>query len=103
MLLFLKRKPGLHFISRLVTVCTRPGGLFVFGVPIALVQLALRAPFPGYQSWSDVFTWLLIFLYGSVLLADPRFALALRKQWKLVLAVSIASLLVCWGHLLPVR
>jgi hypothetical protein len=93
-LLFLKRKQGLHFISRLVAVCTKPGGLFVFGVPIALVQVALRAPFPGYQSWADVFSWLLIFLYGFILLADPRFEFALQKQWKFILAVSIASFLV---------
>jgi hypothetical protein len=66
----------------------------VFGIPIALVQVALRAPFPGYQGWADIFTWLLIFIYGSTLLADPRFEFALQKQWKLILAVSIASLLV---------
>jgi glucans biosynthesis protein C len=96
-LLLLKRKQGLHFISRLVAVCTKPGGLFVFGIPVALVQVALRAPFPGYQGWSDVFTWLLIFLYGFMLLADPRFELALHKQWKLILAVSIASSLIMLG------
>ncbi len=93
-LLFLKRKRGLHLISRLVALDARPGGLFVFGIPIALVQLALRAPFPGYQNWADVFTWLLIFLYGFILLSDSRFEAALQKQWILILVVSITSFLI---------
>jgi hypothetical protein len=42
-------------------------------------------------------TWLVIFLYGFMLLADPRFELALHKQWKLILAVSIVSVLVMVG------
>ncbi|TME57290.1 MAG: hypothetical protein E6I59_18325 [Chloroflexi bacterium] len=66
----------------------------MFVLPIALIQLALRAPFPGYQSWSDFFTWLLIFIYGFMFLAEPRFESAIQKQWKLALFVGIASLLI---------
>ena len=93
-LLYLKRERSLRFISKLAAFCDRPGGLFVFVLPIALIQLALRAPFPGYQSWSDFFTWLLIFLYGFMFLAEPRFESAIQKQWELALFVGIASLLI---------
>ena len=93
-LLYVKRERSLRFIAKLAAFCDRPGGLFVFVLPIALIQLALRAPFPGYQSWSDFFTWLLIFIYGFMFLAEPRFESAIQKQWKLALFVGIASLLI---------
>ncbi len=91
-LLLLKRKRGLAFISRLAAFCSKPAGLFVFVIPIALIQIALRAPFPGYQSWADFFTWLIIFVYGFILLADNHFTIAIQKQSKIALIVAIISL-----------
>jgi glucan biosynthesis protein C len=93
-LLYLKRKRNLLFISKIAAFCDRPAGLLVFVLPIALIQIALRAPFPGYQSWSDFFTWLIIFLYGFIFLGEPRFESAIQKQWKLTLLVGITSLLI---------
>ena len=93
-LLSLRRKPSLRFMAKLAAFCDRPAGLFVFVLPIALIQIALRAPFPGYQSWSDFFTWLIFFIYGFMFLAEPRFESAIQKQWKLTLFVAITSLLI---------
>jgi acyltransferase-like protein len=92
-LLFLRRKRGLDFISRLAAICSKPAGLFVFVIPIALIQIALRAPFPGYQGWADFFIWLIIFVYGFMLLADSRFTTAILKQGKIALFVGIVSLM----------
>jgi hypothetical protein len=92
-LLLLKRKRGLVLISRLATFGNKPAGLFVFVIPIALIQIALRAPFPGYQGWADFFIWLIIFVYGFMLLADSRFTTAILKQGKIALFVGIVSLL----------
>jgi len=93
-LLSLKRKRGLSFISKLAAFCDRPAGLLVFVLPIALVEIALRASFPGYQSWGDIFVWLFIFVYGFILFAHPRFQSALQKQWMITLFVGIASFLI---------
>lgn len=93
-LLYLRRKRGLRFISKLAAFCDRPAGLFVFILPIALIQIALRAPFPGYQNWADFFIWLFIFIFGFILLADTRFGSAIQKQWKLSLFVGITSFLI---------
>lgn len=90
-LLLLRRKRGLDFISWLAAFCSKPAGLFVFVLPIALIQIALRAPFPGYQGWADFFIWLVIFVYGFILLADKRFTIAIQKQGKIALVVGIAS------------
>jgi glucan biosynthesis protein C len=92
-LLLLRRKRGLDFISTLAAFCSKPAGLFVFVIPIALIQIALRAPFPGYQGWADFFIWLIIFVYGFMLLADKRFTTAIQKQGKIALIVGIVSLM----------
>jgi glucan biosynthesis protein C len=93
-LLYLRRKRGISFVAMLAVFCDRPAGLFVFVLPIAFIQIVLRAPFPGYQSWADFFIWLFIFIYGFILLADTRFQSAIRKQRKITLIVGSASLLI---------
>jgi len=94
LILYLKRERGLQFISRLAAFCNRPAGLFVFVLPIALIQIMLRAPFPGYHGWTDFFSWFLIFVYGFILLADSRFENAIEKQGKLALFVGILCVLL---------
>lgn len=94
MLHYLRRERGLRFISKLAAFCDKPARLFVFVLPIALIQIALRAPFPGYQGWADFFIWLVIFVYGFILLAAPRFESAIQKQGKLALCVGITSFLI---------
>ena len=93
-LLLLRRKRGLDFIGWLAAFCSKPAGLFVFVIPIALIQIALRAPFPGYQGWADFFIWLIVYVYGFMLLADTRFTVAIQKQGKLALFVAIICLLI---------
>ncbi len=93
LLLYLKREQGARFISWLATLCSRPAGLFVFVLPIALLQLLLFAPFPDYPGWADFCTWVLIFVYGFVFLSDTRFETAIRKQGKYFLCVLIMCIL----------
>jgi hypothetical protein len=63
-------------------------------IPIALIQIALRAPFPGYQGWADFFIWLVVYVYGFMLLADKRFTIAIQQQGKLALLVAVICLLI---------
>jgi glucans biosynthesis protein C len=93
LLMYLRRERGQCFVQRLAALSARPGGLFVFFLPIVLIQVTLYVPFPGYQSWGDFFSWLLFFVYGYILFSEPRFAQAIRKQWKLALFVGITSYL----------
>ncbi len=93
-LLLLRRKRGLDFIGWLALWCGKPAGLFVFVIPIALIQIALRAPFPGYQGWADFFIWLIVYVYGFMLLADKRFTAAIQKQGVIALIVAIACVLI---------
>jgi acyltransferase-like protein len=93
LLLYLKREQGVRFISWLAAFCSRPAGLFVFVLPIALIQIILWAPFPAYHSWADFSSWFFIFVYGFILLADARFEAAIRKQGKIFLFVVIICVL----------
>lgn len=93
-LLFLKRTRGMRFIANVAALCDKPMGLFVFVLPITLIQIALRVPFPGYQNWADFVIWLVIFIYGFILFADPHFKFAVQKQWKIFLLVAVTSLLI---------
>jgi len=94
LLLYLNREQGSQFISRLAAFCERPAGLFVFALPLALVQIILWAPFPSYQGWADVSIWFFIFVNGFILLADTRFEATIRKQGKIFLPFCIISVLM---------
>lgn len=94
LLLYLKQGRGSQFTSRMAAFCERPAALFIFALPMAIVQIILWVPFPGYQGWADVSIWLLIFVYGFILLTDTRFEAAIRKQGKIFLPFCIVSLLL---------
>jgi len=97
LLVFLKQESGELFIQRLAALSVRWGGPFVFVLPLVLIQIMLRAPFPGYQSWADFFSWLVIFVYGYILLADPRFAQAIKNHGTIALVVGSVCYLLSMG------
>lgn len=47
--LYMRRPAGQRAIARLAVVCERRGRIFVFRLPLALIQVALRPAFPVYQ------------------------------------------------------
>jgi glucan biosynthesis protein C len=94
LLVYLKREQGERLAQRLAALSVRRGGLFVFVLPIILIQVMLRAPFPGYQSWADFFSWLACFVYGYILLSDPRFAQAIKNQGTIALVAGSACYLL---------
>lgn len=91
-LLFLKRKASQHFLFRLAVMCDNPLGIFLPAFPLVLIQVTLRAFSAGYESWADFFTWLFLFLYGFLLLAEPRFRTLIQKQWASLFFIALVSL-----------
>ena len=47
---FLRGAAGSRVIDKLAAWCSRPGGIFLFVLPIAVIQMALRAPFPSIRT-----------------------------------------------------
>ena len=96
---FLRSAAGQRFIERLASWCGRTGGTFLFIVPIALIQLSLRAAFPALYDWADVLYFLAFFVYGYLLFSRPSFAQALRAQGRIALPIGLAAfLLMLWTY-----
>jgi peptidoglycan/LPS O-acetylase OafA/YrhL len=100
LIMYLRREQSQQFITRLAALSARPGGLFVFVLPLATLHIALQLPFPGYQNWANFFAWLVYFLYGYILFSDPRFARAIEKQGKIALLAAIACSLILMAWVL---
>lgn len=94
---YLSRLAGQQFLSKLAALCEKPGGIFIFVLPLALIQLTLRASFPGYREWADFLSWLVYFVSGYILLANERLTKAIQKQGLLALivgAICVATLFI---------
>jgi len=86
----LRRATGRRVLGKLAGFCDRPGGLFVFIVPLVLVQVSLRAKFPWYQDWTDFVYLLVFFICGYLILAEPRFQAILLRYGPSTLGVALA-------------
>jgi glucan biosynthesis protein C len=91
--LWLKQDAGHRFIAWLGGACDRRGGLFLFLIPLVLVQLILRPFYPAEHHWADFFFTLVFFVSGYILYADDRFSRAIRRDWPLMLIAGILSTL----------
>jgi glucan biosynthesis protein C len=91
--IYLKSGSSLRLRSLLVSICDLRGGPLLLVIPLATIQLALRALFPGYQEWSDFLYWFVFFLYGYLFLSDARIMQAIERQgWLTLLAGSVSLL-----------
>ena len=90
---WLKNDTGRRFVGWLGGLCSRRGGLFLFLVPLVLVQLILRPFFPAEHDWADFVFLFLFFVSGYVLYCDEQFQRAVRRDWLLMLVPAILSTL----------
>jgi hypothetical protein len=72
-------------------VCYHRGGIFLFAVPIAIAQMALRPAFPEYTSWADFAFWLICFLIGYIIPSDDRFTQAIKENGWISLTIAIVA------------
>jgi glucan biosynthesis protein C len=91
LLIYLKSEAGRNLIVRLGGICHRRGGIFLFAVPVAVVQMALRAAIPQYLGWADFAYWLIFFLIGYMLPADERFTQAIKRNSWVSLIIGLVA------------
>ncbi|MBC7880645.1 MAG: acyltransferase family protein [Anaerolineae bacterium] len=96
---YLKTPSGTKAVGLIADFCTRPGAIFLVGIPIGLIEAALRGRwgFGNYNlvdDWSDVCYYLAFFILGYLLSMEPRFGKALDQHWKLALGLAIALMTV---------
>jgi len=90
LLLYLKSSKGRLLISKLAALTHVRGGIFLFVIPIFLVELLIKPP-PGGDSISNFFYYLLFFIIGYLLPADSRFTEGLKKNTSFSLVSGIAA------------
>ena len=80
----LNRPWGQRLTSRLAALCDLPCGIFLFVVPLALVQLALRPSFPWtfaiFNDWAMLSWYLCLYVFGYIMACDPRFWAAVQRN-----------------------
>jgi len=98
LLLFLRRPAGQRFVRRLATGLTSGPALLLLALPIALIEVTLRARFPQthdlISDWANHAHYLLLFVYGYLLVADQRLRRALVRTRTLALGLGIVTWLV---------
>jgi glucan biosynthesis protein C len=86
--LYLNREAGQRLIGRLAVFCTRRGMIFLFGIP-----LLLTLSFPDIAGGNPLF-YILLFIYGYILMADARFGEAVGRHRAVALALGPAVLVI---------
>jgi glucan biosynthesis protein C len=89
--LWLKTGPGQRAVAWLGKLGERRGGLLLFILPVAAVRMSLQPFFPGYTDWADFSYMLVFFVCGYLLYADERLVRAVRRDWRLSLALGVIS------------
>lgn len=93
------KRAGRNFVAGLARRCAGGWALLLGAVPLAIVQVALRAKYPGYLGLADFCFWLLFFIYGYLLYADHRIPYALVEHRRIILSIAI----ICFLALASVR
>jgi surface polysaccharide O-acyltransferase-like enzyme len=90
LLLYLRSDRGQRLVARLAGWAARPGGIFVFVIPLAIVQVGLRwMPITTDRTWADFFWYALFFVIGYILAGDDRFTESVKKHGWLCLALWV--------------
>lgn len=89
---WLKGESGSQWLARLAHYCERRGAILWFILPLLIVQMLFRPFFPFEHDWADFFVQMSYFALGYILLADPRFAQAIQRDWRIILIMALAAL-----------
>jgi hypothetical protein len=95
---YLKGEKGRHLVSKLGALCERPGAIYLLAIPLAVIQVALRAGWPGFQNlvndWANFFFYLTFLVYGYLLCSDDRLWRAVDRHRKHSLALGMSTILL---------
>jgi surface polysaccharide O-acyltransferase-like enzyme len=89
-LLFFRSDRGQRAIARLAGWVERPGGIFLFVIPLVIGQVALRwMPKTTDRTWADILWYALFFVIGYIISVDERFTQSIKKHMWLCLILWI--------------
>lgn len=92
--LWIKKKSGGRLLSQIAKLCENTGGIMVFLLPLLVVKLSLQPFFPLEHDWADFFFQLTFFAIGYILFTDKRFTKAIQRDWLLIFALAIITIVI---------
>ncbi|MBV8886950.1 MAG: acyltransferase family protein [Chroococcidiopsidaceae cyanobacterium CP_BM_RX_35] len=109
--LHLRKSVAASLLSKLAAFCESLGVIFLLGVPLAVIEGALRPRWPGlqnlYDDWANFLLYLFYFIYGYLICSDTRFTQAIDRHLRIALLMAIASmsvlLVLSMTNILPLR
>jgi len=91
LLLFLRSERGHRLVSWLAGVCARPGGIFLFLIPLAGARILFKHIFMGDKTWADLIYYAVFFLIGYVMASDGRFTEGFKRHGWLGLGLGLLA------------
>jgi len=88
---YLKGPRGKVVIEKLASICMKRGGVFLFIIPCFVAKFSISGFSNSNYSWAGVFHYAFFFLFGFVMVADTRFAEALKRDWWIGIVVCVVS------------
>ncbi len=91
--LYLKSEKGRWVIDSLKKVASKSYGIFLFFVPIAVIEVLLRRAYPNVQNlisdWANFLMFITVFIYGFIMVSDDKFGEAIDRHWKAALTSGL--------------
>jgi hypothetical protein len=90
-LLYLRSVSGQRLVGTLAGWSNRRGGIFLFVIPLTLVQIILRSIFKGQFTWADFSYYAVFFVIGYMIAADNRFTEGIKRHFWFYLSLWFAG------------
>jgi glucan biosynthesis protein C len=88
--LYLKSDRGQRLTEGLAAWSARPGGIFLFVIPLAIFQIGFRwLPETTDRTWADFFWYACFFVIGYIIATDDRFTQSIKRHGWICLALWI--------------
>ena len=90
---YLKSEKGSWVFESLKKVVSKSRGIFLFFIPIAVIEVLLRRAYPNMQNlisdWANFLMFITVFIYGFIMVSDDKFGEAIDRQWKAALTAGL--------------
>jgi hypothetical protein len=90
------------WICRFSSFANRPGGILLYGFPLAISEALLRPFFPQgikdiIHDWGNMSFYSLCYLYGYIMVSDVRFGIAINRHRRIAMILgTILTIVICY-------
>ena len=92
--IYLKSEKGMRVIDLLrKAVSKKAYGIFLFFIPIAVIEVLLREAYPNMQNlvsdWANFLMFITVFIFGFIMISDDKFGEAIDRHWMVALTIGV--------------